>query len=1085
MRKIYVALLCAALTLSLPVTSSSALNSINSKSEVSQSIQTNVKPSPHLAPTPSPTSTPIAKPRFTLSTNKAVLSTADSTTVATTRSTGGQIRSFSVSPKLPSGLRLNTSTGEISGKPRFWQKTKKYKVIARNASGVISQTISIQVIRIPILKLGVLDLGVNQRMKTFGLKNIGGQANTFSISPELPEGLSFNTSNGKISGRPKNLQPKRSYLISATNISGTSTKKLTIEIVSKPFIKLSKSNFLVSPNKAFSSYTIKSTGGRVYKYSIKPAAPAGMRLNSKNGKLVGTPTTPQNKKKYTIIATNPAGVSKRSISLEILAPPSFTLGLNGTNSEAILGTNVAFDNQWLYSDGGQMSEISITPALPAGLTFNSSTFTLSGTASEPLAETNYTVTGKNIAGLLTKSFSIEILDRPQLAMTPKNLIGYSTAGDLEKVAAGSEVSGYTFSNSGGRVTNWTVSPELPAGIVLNSLTGEISGAAEEPVESNEIYTITGSNPGGSSSFDYRIKLFVPPSFQISSSSENLAVGQSLVGYSLETLGGLIEGFSISENAPSWLIFDTATGLISGLANAAQSLVTLTIYATNVAGTTSKTFTLEVFSLPSFSLSKANESAVNGQPILGYTISSTGGRITSYTISPTLPEGIELNAETGLISGTSTVDQGPTTYTVTGTNLAGSDSHTFQLAVYSAPVISLSSTNEDAIKGASISGYSIIQNGGAPTTYTISPAAPAGLTFNVNTGILSGKPTNAQANTTYTITATNVAGSSSAQFTLEVIAPPKFTLSASTESVVVNTSLVGYTISSTGGPIGTYSVSPELPAGLSFDSTTGLMSGIPSTDQIQTTYTITGTNIAGSDSHTFAFGVYSAPSIELSITSETGVKGVALIGYSFNQLGGTPTSYQITPAAPAGLTFSTSTGLLSGIPTTPQGEQIYMITGTNVAGSSQATFVLSIIDPPVFSLSDSSLVAYVQETPALYSITSVGGDIASFEITPALPVGMTYSTETGLISGIPTELTSTTEHTITATNSVGSMSKTFSLEVRLTCAAGGICEVGDIGPGGGLIVLANSAGFACGIDRLSTCHYLESAPKTWSGGNSDP
>lgn len=1076
-----------AFTLSIPAaigaTSASAVS--GSATRANLSYQSSVKPTPHLAPTPSPTATPLAKPRFTLSVYRAVLSTSTSTTVATSRSTGGQIRSFSVSPKLPSGLRLNTNSGEISGKPRFWQKAKKYKVIARNSSGVTSQTISIQVIRVPILKLGVLDLGVNQRMKTFGLKNIGGSATTFSISPELPVGLSFNTANGKITGRPTELQPKRSYLISATNISGTSTKKLTIEIVSKPSVKLSKTNFLVSPNKAFKSYSIKSTGGRVYKYSIKPAAPAGMRIDSKTGKLVGTPTNPQNKKKYTIIATNPAGVSKKTISLEILAPPSFSLGANGSDPDAILGTGIPFDSQWLFSDGGLMSEVTVTPALPAGITFNSSGFTLSGTASSSMAKTEYSVTGKNIAGLLTKTFSIEVLDAPSLTMTPKNPIGFSSSGDLERLAMGTEVSGFTVSNSGGRVTNWSVSPELPSGITLNSLTGEISGSAQVEIETNEIYTFTGTNPGGTSSFQYRIKLFLPPAFQISSNSENLAVGQSLTGYTLTSTGGLIESFEISEGTPSWLSFDTVTGLISGVASTVQSFVTWTITAVNVAGSSSQTYTIEVFAAPSFSLSKSNEAAVNGQPITGYTISNTGGRITNYTISPALPEGITLNADTGLIEGPALSDQDPTTYTITGTNVAGSDSHTFQLSIYSQPGIELSSTEETAIKGSNITGYTITSNLGTPTSYQISPAAPAGLTFNVNTGILSGKPTNAQSATTYTISAINVAGRSDTTFTLEVIAAPKFTLSNSSESVVVNTPIVGYTISNTGGPIGAYYISPELPAGLSFSESTGQISGTPTADQAPVTYTIAGTNIAGSDSHTFSLGVYSAPSISLSSSSETGIKGVSLVGYSLNQLAGTPTTYQISPAAPAGLTFSATTGLLTGIPTSPQTEVVYTITGSNIAGSSETTFALTIIDPPVFSLSQDNLVAYVQETPSLYSITSTGGAISSFEITPSLPAGLSYSAETGLITGIPTELTSTTEHTITATNPVGTMSKTFNLEVRLTCAAGGICVLGDIGPGGGKVVHVNETGFLCGPTTTDTCHYLEAATNSWFGGSADP
>jgi hypothetical protein len=86
-------------------------------------------------------------------------------------------------------------------------------------------------------------------MKATGLTNTGGAATEYRISPELPKGLTLNTTTGKISGKPALTQPKRSYLLSATNISGTSTKKITIEIVSKPSVKLSKTNFLVTWEK--------------------------------------------------------------------------------------------------------------------------------------------------------------------------------------------------------------------------------------------------------------------------------------------------------------------------------------------------------------------------------------------------------------------------------------------------------------------------------------------------------------------------------------------------------------------------------------------------------------------------------------------------------------------------------------------------------------------------------------------------------------------------------------------------------------------------------------------------------------------
>lgn len=56
---------------------------------------------------------------------------------------------------------------------------------------------------------------------------------------------------------------------------------------------------------------------------------------------------------------------------------------------------------------------------------------------------------------------------------------------------------------------------------------------------------------------------------------------------------------------------------------------------------------------------------------------------------------------------------------------------------------------------------------------------------------------------------------------------------------------------------------------------------------------------------------------------------------------------------------------------------------------------------------------------------------------------------------------------------------------LTCAQGGVCSVGDIGPGGGLVFYVSATPFSCGPNHANDCKYLEVAPKTWSGAATDP
>ena len=49
----------------------------------------------------------------------------------------------------------------------------------------------------------------------------------------------------------------------------------------------------------------------------------------------------------------------------------------------------------------------------------------------------------------------------------------------------------------------------------------------------------------------------------------------------------------------------------------------------------------------------------------------------------------------------------------------------------------------------------------------------------------------------------------------------------------------------------------------------------------------------------------------------------------------------------------------------------------------------------------------------------------------------------------------------------------------SCADGGVCVVGDSGPGGGVVFYASLTAFACGANMASKCNYLESAPNLWN------
>ena len=91
----------------------------------------------------------------------------------------------------------------------------------------------------------------------------------------------------------------------------------------------------------------------------------------------------------------------------------------------------------------------------------------------------------------------------------------------------------------------------------------------------------------------------------------------------------------------------------------------------------------------------------------------------------------------------------------------------------APSISLSQTTLTAAAGSAVTSYSITSSGGAVSLYSISPniaATPAnGISFDTSTGLVIGTPTTSASSASYTITAENGGGSTTASFSITVSA----------------------------------------------------------------------------------------------------------------------------------------------------------------------------------------------------------------------------------------------------------------------------------------------------------------------------
>jgi gliding motility-associated-like protein len=358
----------------------------------------------------------------------------------------------------------------------------------------------------------------------------------------------------------------------------------------------------------------------------------------------------------------------------------------------------------------------------------------------------------------------------------------------------------------------------------------------------------------------------------------------------------------------------------------------------------------------------------GSTITALNPSSTGGAITSYTISPSLPGGLTIDPTTGIISGTPSVVSSQTSYIVTGANGSGTSTATVVITVnVAAPAGLIYTTPNVYTVGSTITALNPSSTGGAITSYTISPSLPGGLTIDPTTGVISGTPSAVSSQTSYTVTGTNASGTITATVVITVNVAAPASLSYTTPNVyTIGTTITALNPSSTGGAITSYTITPNLPGGLTIDPTTGIISGTPSAVSSQTSYTVSGTNISGTVTATVVITVNGLPPLSLSYTTpNVYTKGTAIASLNPTNTGGALTQYSIAPNLPSGLTINPSSGIISGTPTVASSQTSYVVTGFNAYGNVSTTVVITVNNsvqppapPPAFS------GRYIQGNPSI-------------------------------------------------------------------------------------------------------------------------
>ncbi len=335
----------------------------------------------------------------------------------------------------------------------------------------------------------------------------------------------------------------------------------------------------------------------------------------------------------------------------------------------------------------------------------------------------------------------------------------------------------------------------------------------------------------------------------------------------------------------------------------------------------------------------------GQP---FTYQITANNAPASFTTSLLPDGLSLDAATGVISGTPT---GSGIFQITlGTRDAAGTSTGFGTLTLTVPVVPVipvivGDSTADGLTSEYFSYRFRARN--SPTSFGAS-GLPDGVTVDATSGFIGGYPTVA-GNFVVTLSATNSAGTGTATLNLTInYGTPEFIgpLSATAQQGQA----FSYQIRSTNSP--TNFTADGLPDGLTVDAATGLISGVPTTAGTFSV-ALAATSVSPDGYYSSADGTLSltvtpAPVPAPVITSVT--TATAQQGQPFTYqiaASNTPTGFAAS-GFPVGVNTDATTGLVTGVPR-EAGTFTVTLQATNGGGTGQATLTLTVAPLPVATL----------------------------------------------------------------------------------------------------------------------------------------
>ena len=356
-------------------------------------------------------------------------------------------------------------------------------------------------------------------------------------------------------------------------------------------------------------------------YTLSPALPSKLSFDATLRTISGTPTSTSTSATYTYTASAD-GYTDATLTFSVaVAAPAPTLSFTTSaiaNQSYTKDTAIDTLNLPAATGGSGTTTYALAPDLPAGLSFDATARTISGTPTAASASASYTYSATDGTDIALLFFSIEVAELAQEGAQAASAwtLNPSTISDKTWTTGTSVGTVYLpkLQNNG---TDWlypdyTLSPSLPSGLTFTNsrydsaaptITGTPSAGLAETT-----FTFTGDNfagGGGSVTITFKITVnqgslaFSQASIPNQTFYQHAPVNFQLPAVSNSGVTGVT--YSLSGTLPAGLSFDAGTRKITGTPTATMPATTFTYtasHATYVNKSLSMTMSVGANSKPS-------------------------------------------------------------------------------------------------------------------------------------------------------------------------------------------------------------------------------------------------------------------------------------------------------------------------------------------------------------------------------------------------------------------------------------------------------------------------------------------------------